>query len=194
MKKQKIISIAGFAGVGKSLFCELLQEELSFLGFTSSVFAFANELKKDCQKRFFDSMGVDIFTCSREVKESVRYILVEEAEKNRTLDPDYYVKLLDNTISGCGHLDYILLADNRFRNELDWVQKNGGYVVYINTYETVGDKKIWVEAANQNELENTAPLEEYSDFYITWEKKNSVQAARHTVKNFIKYLQNHNLL
>lgn len=193
--KQKILAIFGYAGSGKNLFCDLFQEELASFTLTSGIFAFADELKKDCNSRIFSKMSppIDIFSCSREVKESVRHILVEEAEKNRSIDEDYYVKLLAATIEKDKESDYILISDGRYLNELNFVNSLGGYGIYLSAYKRNGLETTFIKAANDTEASNMLAVEANADFYLQWENKECRESARHTVKNFIKYLQNHNL-
>lgn len=194
----KLLSIAGFAGCGKNLFAEVLQQELLTLKQSSHIFAFADALKKDCRKEILDKYNIDILNCSRAEKDSVRHILVERAEANRAHDPDYYVKLIEKELE-LWDVDYAILADNRYANEAKMVQNNGGIVVYISLYTTNQEGcAIFLEPANETEAKSCAAVEKICDYNLKWIKNPENSGAtnqdwvRFSVQRFIRYFQQRN--
>lgn len=207
----KVIGLSGFAGAGKDLFfAELQKADPRFVRF-----ALADELKRELNPFLKQMYGIDIFTCSRELKNKVRPILVEHG-KIRRIDSKgtHWTNILKNQIQAfqVGSPDAIVcVTDIRYdffeNDEVSWIQKEmGGTLVHISRYEMVNihtqdeiyQSRKFQEAPNRDEAENDPKVKAKADYRVEWptilNPDGSVNAEllQPYVTDFIKFLDRKN--
>ncbi len=87
---------------------------------------FADALKHDVVAMGFDKE--DVFYNKQPW---MRALLQAYGQAKRAIDPDYWVKRLDTSISRCGPGHVFLIDDMRFPNELAWVKARGGVTIRL---------------------------------------------------------------
>lgn len=161
-----ILLISGNATSGKDTFFSGLK-----LVFGDSVkrFAFADALKIDTDslaRRIFNKTISDL---SKDEKELFRPILVDYGNIMRKVQPLYWVKQVDDEIKKEDSLDYAIITDCRYENELTFFKENYSCPVkllYIVRYDCFGNI---IPPANEIEKENNSQLKKHIDFSILWE-------------------------
>lgn len=208
----KVIGLSGFAGAGKDLFfAELQKADSRFVRF-----ALADELKRELNPFLKQMYGIDIFTCSRELKNKVRPILVEHG-KIRRIDSKgtHWTNILKNQIQAfcvAAPDAIVCVTDIRYdfyeNDEVSWIQQDmGGTLVHISRYEeeelisihgeTVKRKKFQ-DAPNRDEAENDPKVKAKANYRVEWptilNTDGSVNAEllQPYVTNFIKFLDGKN--
>jgi hypothetical protein len=198
----KVIGICGVAGSGKDTFLELLSRNLPNV----KRFALADNLKAELNPFFKQMYGIDIFTCSREQKDLLRPILVAHGKMKRIESKGrHWVEMLTKQIN-----DYqaknpdsvIVVTDVRYdfydRDEISWLTKEmGGALVHVQrwTHEEDNQRRVYVEAPNQDERENDPKLIRKSDYKVIWptitnsEGKPDLDSLNIYAEEFIKYLR-----
>ena len=170
-----IIGVIGFIGSGKGTVADILVEKKSF-----TKLAFADAVK-DATAAIFgwprallegDTEESRIF---RETKDewwsekTGKYITPRNmlqmmgTEAGRDVfHPDLWILSLEKKIA---MYQNVVISDVRFPNEIDFIQKMGGFVVRVKR----GDDPEWYEAAKRANLEqNTDLMTDYPIHYSEW--------------------------
>lgn len=153
-----IIGICGAAGSGKDTFFLVAQKIIK----DAKRFAFADELKKECNDLLSDNVGISSFTDCPKEKEMIRPLLVYYGTHiRRKLDPNCWVnKIKKSVLSSDRKKQTAFITDVRYPNELEWIHSSGGKCIFINREKIVD--------ANVEEKENNKILVNLCEHSITW--------------------------
>lgn len=89
--------------------------------------AFADRLKKEV----CDALGITLDELTHK-KEILRPLLVEWGRARRTLQQDYWIEMLRQSYEdGPTQFKHLVITDVRYRNEGEWITKQGGIVAYV---------------------------------------------------------------
>lgn len=149
-----LIGIMGKAQTGKDTVAQFLVQEFKF-----EQFAFATALKLFCTNLFCLSYhqlntpeGKQLV--DKHYKKSPREILQQTGDALRSVYNNIWVEQLDRKIVGHPR---VVISDVRFRNEAEYVKKNGGFLIkLVRTDFSIGGK----EAAHvsENDLDRATDL------------------------------------
>jgi hypothetical protein len=180
----KLISISGNATCGKDRMCKYILEEL---GGDAKRYAFADVLKDEVDDFLKKTLGVSAWTSDPVEKEMIRPFLVFwGTDFRRNLDPEYWIKKLDQQLS----TETAVITDLRYLNEYEYVRSFGGKVIYLDRQITSG---VTVGPANSHEAKNNSWLKLNADVCATWltypeTPKGEEQARLFVQKNIIPHL------
>lgn len=115
-----ILLISGNATSGKDTFFTGLK-----LIFGDSVkrFAFADALKIDTSPLAHRIFNKTISSLSKDEKELFRPLLVDYGNIMRKVNPLYWIEQVDNEIKKEDSLDYAIITDCRYENEIEFFKK-----------------------------------------------------------------------
>ena len=169
-----ILGICGVATSGKDTFFHAAQNLLSTEPNKTDCVrvAFADELKYETDAFLTDNIGISSFTKDPTEKELIRPFLVTYGTHiRRKLDQECWIKKLEKRIRRINKAsnEQVLLCvtDVRFKNEVKWVQDQGGKVIHVSREE---DGKI-IPPANKDEEENDPIIKEMADMTLEWKTK-----------------------
>lgn len=126
-----IIGFTGYARVGKDT-------AGGFTGFRRM--AFADALKREMLGFLRNTYQIDVFRCTPDQKELIRWALVGHDRTMRTIYPGYWIEHLESSMPESGD---VVITDVCRQDEAEWIRKNGGKVVWI--------VRPGFEAANEEE-------------------------------------------
>lgn len=123
----KIIGFAGYARAGKDTCADFVKEMFPKVYSRS---AFANRLKYECSLML--SMVSDDFPNLFDDEDKVKYrdFLVFWGRYRRKMQPDYWIEHLEDENHNKVN-SMTIISDVRYLNEIDWINKNGGIVIYV---------------------------------------------------------------
>lgn len=105
------VAICGGMCSGKTTLSQYISNE-----FNLQKFSFADAVKLHASQIF-------------DIQYKDRKLIQDFAEKIKEIDPDIWIKILDKKIK---NLDNIVIDDLRFKNEFDYLRKNGFIIIRIN--------------------------------------------------------------
>ena len=171
-----IIGFAGFARAGKDTCADMVREMFPDV-YTRS--AFANALKDECGLML--SMVDDDFPDLHDDRSKVKYrdFLVFWGKFRRQQQEDYWIKKLNNSEMAKRRKNSksrlgTVISDVRYPNEVDWIHKNGGIVIYIsrpsavpaNSEEHYTVNEILRNGMEDYRIENNGSLEDLKEKVI----------------------------
>ena len=159
----KIIGLTGFATSGKDTFftaINAISKDMNLPEFRR--FAFADQLKQECDSFLLSNVGISAWTTDKESKELVRPFLVTYGTHlRRKLDKNCWINKIKDSVDYCIASDEIpVITDVRDENEARWIKDNDGIIVEI-TRESIGP-------ANDEEKTEFSKLLAYRDFTVSW--------------------------
>jgi len=158
----KLIGVSGFATSGKDT---LFTEASSFLKSSKKKacrFAFADELKNECNDFLLDNIGISAFTKSPIEKEIIRPFLVTYGtDLRRRLDPLCWIKKISSKVSK-KHSEgaFVFVTDVRFLNEAQWIIDSGGFLVHVS--------RSGIGPANTDEHKEFLKYKNLIDLHVKW--------------------------
>lgn len=159
----KLIGITGFARSGKDTLYKSCSKILEDRGEKTVRFAFADALKEECDKFLLDNVGISAFTEKNEEKEIIRPFLVTYGtDIRRKLDENCWIKTIQDRVADYlskGY--YVFVTDVRFKNEAEWIQSNGGFLVNV-ARDSIGP-------ANHEERRQLHLMKTYFKYNIFWD-------------------------
>lgn len=168
----KIIGICGYARSGKNTFARFLGKALkeNFPSKEVREFSFAAPIKSELQDFLFENLGLNSFTEKEEEKRIVRPFLIAYGNAKRKLtNGKHWVEVLEKRVKE-QNPDYALITDLRFaeyeEDEIDWIKKNKGTVIYLERTKGGEEEK----APNEFEAENCPKLKERADIIVREER------------------------
>lgn len=138
-----IIGISGKKGSGKDLFSHFLCEQLIKLGFTVTIRAFADPLKKCCG--IISGQPTCIFYSQTYKNRNAgllnmtnRKLMQKFGDLTRLLDPNIWINLALEPVKS----DILIISDVRFKNEAEAIKNKNGLLVRINSNRAEKDNHI----------------------------------------------------
>jgi len=178
----KIIGISGLARCGKDSFFNVSSKILKESSRESSRFAFADELKLECDNFLKSNTGISAFTEDPEEKELIRPFLVcYGTHIRRKINKNCWISKVENKLNDKKYKNHIVfITDVRYDNEIEWIHSKNGHSIHI---ERVGNK-----APNEEELANDPILKSKSMINLKWRNFNSLNcdSIRSTVEKTLK--------
>jgi hypothetical protein len=162
-KLPRIIGLTGFARSGKDTFftaINMLSRDMNLPDFRR--FAFADELKKECDPFLLNNIGISAWTQENESKELIRPFLVTYGTHiRRKLDQNCWINKIKDSVEYCSDNGEIpVITDVRYENEAQWIKENDGVIVDIIRQSVV--------PANEEEKRESLKLMNYRDFVVSW--------------------------
>lgn len=183
MQSPKILMLGAKKQVGKDTFCQLLKE----LNPTMERVAFADELREYVApiiKKFFGKHPNDL---TPQEKELARPIMIEVGRLARTLNIDYWVKIVADQIkyewttqekSGLDKTIFVC-CDCRYMNEYQYFKREFGADVMLVNIERIGAP----EPTNEEKI-HAPELKKLADVDFTWDTDESFVTLRPQIKYF----------
>jgi len=183
IKLPNIVGAAGCARSGKdtlfALTCEVLSKNKECKIMRAG---FADAVKQDLHQLLVKKVGISAFTEDSKEKELIRGLMVEYGTNlMRKLDEDVWVNRMKLNVDLAKNINATLfITDVRYENEIDWIQENGGVVVYVEQEEK--------KPINKEEEKNDPMLRSKSDFLISWNHvgKEKLKKLKPKVRNLLK--------
>lgn len=175
-----IIGISGLARSGKDTLFKFLSEKLKNSNISSKRLAFADELKEECDDFLKKNIGISAFTEINTEKEIIRPFLVCYGTKvRRRLNKNCWIDRLSNKLKSINQ-DYVFITDVRYKNEIEWVESQGGKTIHIERHGNI--------APNKEELKNDPILKNMSQYRVKW--KNFRETDNLYINNKINSIYN----
>ena len=188
MKEVKILGLCGNARAGKDTFFNISKDLLYKRKVFTGRVAFADELKKECDKFLIKNLSISAFTEDEKEKELIRPFLVTYGTHlRRRLDENCWIKKAEPLVDLFMENQAIpVVTDVRFPNEADWIHSLGGHVIHIN--------RKGFGPANKEEAENEPILIDKSDEKVEWptlgdpktHKKEYINIINKTIRSIFK--------
>jgi hypothetical protein len=166
-----LIAIAGNAFSGKDSLFICLKEILEKENIYAERYGLADELKQEMYDFIKDKFGISTFTSNIKDKNLIRPIIVEYAGAKRSqTNGTYFTNILQPKIeNGIKEGLLPIITDLRFdefpQDELYWLRKNNGILVYVTRLLQDGQP---VPPFNKFEKENNEKLYLAADHRLTW--------------------------
>lgn len=159
-----IIGVAGRARSGKDTFAILAKQVLLKTDQKIAKAGFADSVKDDLHKLLVQKCGISAFTEIDEEKKLIRPLLVSYGtDLMRTLNEDVWINRMQPRLDLAKNIKAALfITDVRYKNEIEWIKKEGGKVVYIDQENN--------PPANKEEKKNDPILKEHADIILSWQK------------------------
>lgn len=195
---KKIYGIAGSAGSGKDTFYRIANKILAEKGLSSIRFSFGDFIKQELHSFILSQYNIDILSCSREEKNSIRSIIIEHGRIRRRLTNGsaYYGQLnkyIQENKSLLSNYDYSFITDVRFKeypfDEVDYVKSIGGKIIYLTKIDEHGKK---IQPIIPAEMENDPKLIASAEYYLEWPDNLSDSECEVYIKNFFSHIKNGN--
>lgn len=162
--KIPLIGLTGYARSGKDTFFQFANLVTSSANnYECQRFAFADELKKECDNFLKETLGISAFTSDSKEKEVIRPFLVFWGTKiRREQNPNCWIdKIKDDVMYWINKGNTAIITDVRYVNEVQWVKSLGGKIVNI-VRQDIGP-------ANEEEWSQGELMKAYTDHFINWE-------------------------
>ena len=138
-----IISFGGKMMVGKTTSANYLVDKKSFIKLS-----FADKIKEIARNYFGWDGAKD---------EKGRKLLQEIGDVGRAYDANIWIKYVEGKMQSLQNFDKIenfTIDDVRFKNEIDWIEKNNGIVIKISRNSKYSINLHGVSHISENELNN----------------------------------------
>jgi hypothetical protein len=189
MKNKIIIGIGGVARVGKNLFADIMSNILKEkYNKSCKSFALAYYLKKDCEEFIRQKLNMNVWSELTQEKDVFRPMLVwYGGVKRKQTQGRYWIEMLQKDIE-TSEADINIITDIRYsvydKDEVYWIKNEmNGTLIHLSKYSFLGvktnrfqqpqQKKVYVEAANDQEMINDPIVKRNSDIQIEWEDASS---------------------
>ena len=174
----KLIGISGFATSGKDTLFKESSLFLNSLGKNASRFAFADELKAECDEFLLNNVGISAFTKNPVEKEIIRPFLVTYGtDLRRRLDPSCWIKKISQKVSIESKQSFVFVTDVRFLNEAQWILDSGGFLVHVS--------RSGIGPANGDEHKEFLKYKKLIDLHIKWPSTNEPKLYLNNFFNFL---------
>jgi hypothetical protein len=163
MTTKHIIAIAGNARCGKDTLGKNFSYLLKEYGIKSSLYSFADELKRETDDFLKQTLGISSYTDDDNEKAIIRPFLVFwGTEIRRKLNPTIWV---DKVLERIKEDEVAIITDLRFENELEFVKSHNGSIIYLSRVNEDGSQ---VPPANSYEESNNNIIAAQADSNFTW--------------------------
>ena len=149
-----IIGLLGHQGVGKNYLAEYIYNIISEKNKKVIILAFADHFKIDCIAKHNIEYEKVFNNKDYETRQLLQKIGTEEGRNKYGLD--IWINILYNWIKILNvrnKIDYFIISDVRFQNEVNWIKKLNGIVIKINAPNR-HNKCLLKESENNREILN----------------------------------------
>lgn len=158
-----IIGISGVARSGKDTLANNFVKIFKHLGIKAKRYAFADELKREVRPFLKKKTGLDSFTQNDDEKKMIRPFLVAYGTHiRRALNENCWIDTLSSYLKDD---EIAIISDVRYKNEADWIQKNG-FLIHI---ARLDKENNLIEPANPEELKNDPILQAQANLSYVWQ-------------------------
>lgn len=158
-----IIGISGVARSGKDTLANNFVKIFKHLGIKAKRYAFADELKREVRTFLKKKTGLDSFTQNDDEKKMIRPFLVAYGTHiRRALNENCWIDTLSSYLK---NNEIAIISDVRYKNEADWIQKNG-FLIHI---ARLDKENNLIKPANSEELENDPILQAQANLSYVWQ-------------------------
>jgi hypothetical protein len=158
-----IIGISGVARSGKDTLANNFVKIFKYLGVKAKRYAFADELKREVRPFLKKKTGLDSFTQNDDEKKMIRPFLVAYGTHiRRALNENCWIDTLSSYLK---NNEIAIISDVRYKNEADWIQKNG-FLIHI---ARLDKENNLIKPANSEELENDPILQAQANLSYVWQ-------------------------
>lgn len=195
LQNVKCIGICGVATAGKDTFFALLKEYLAEHGIVLKRFALADKLKDEIDPYLKGQFGISAWTTNPEEKRLIRPSLVAHGfVRRQQTKGQHWTKLLEQPLAEAMSQGIVpAVTDIRYaeyaEDEVYWVRKFGGRLVYITRYR-IDPRGRWdfVQPPNEDEARNDPKLRAQADHVIEWDTvgQPTLENLREHIEGFIK--------
>ena len=128
-----IIGLSGLARCGKDSFFSFAKDFFLKNDIECKRFAFADELKAECEDFLLKNFSISPWTDDDEEKKIIRPLLVSYGMAKREISNGTYwvLKIKKQIEDFSGVKNYSIITDVRFKNEVDIINKLGGITIHI---------------------------------------------------------------
>lgn len=172
--KKLLISLSGYAGVGKNLFASLLSQYLKTnYSLSCAEASFAEDLRKELGPVVKKHFNLNTWTSDQEEKSLLRPLMVSWAhiKREQTIGLYWINKTVPKIEKAFKTNDIVIITDCRFASypydELNFAKENG-VLVYISKFTTENGEAIFTQAPNETEKANTPKIALQSDYSVSW--------------------------
>tara|TARA_A100001015_G_scaffold286842_1_gene356000 strand:- start:1817 stop:2383 length:567 start_codon:yes stop_codon:yes gene_type:complete len=147
----KIIGLLGNQGVGKSYISQYISDELYKLNKKSIILAFADHFKIDCVCKHNIEYNRVFGDKDLESRKLLQKVGTEEGRD--VFGQNIWINVVENWIKVfySRGIEYFIISDVRFLNEVEWIKSINGIVIKINAPER---HKICLKKESNNNLDN----------------------------------------
>ena len=158
-----IIGISGVARSGKDTLANHFVNIFKSLDIKAKRYAFADELKREVRPFLKKKTGLDSFTQKDDEKKIIRPFLVAYGTHiRRALNENCWIETLSKFLK---QNEIAIVSDVRYKNEADWIQKNG-FLIHI---ARLDKENNLVKPANDEERENDPILQAQANLSYVWQ-------------------------
>tara|TARA_Y100000361_G_C11141750_1_gene335524 strand:+ start:577 stop:1128 length:552 start_codon:yes stop_codon:yes gene_type:complete len=128
-----IIGLSGLARCGKDSFFSFAEKYFLEKGEQCKRFAFADELKRECEEFLLKNFSISPWTDEDEEKKIIRPLLVSYGMAKREISNGTYwvLKIQKQVEEFSNDKTHSVITDVRFKNEVDIINKLGGITIHI---------------------------------------------------------------
>lgn len=161
LRSNTLIGVTGFATSGKDTLYTICRNNLPN-SFNTKRYAFADELKAECDGFLLENVGISAFTSDPYEKEIIRPLLVTYGTHiRRKLDQNCWINRLEERIRSDALSDHLIfITDVRFENEAVWIKNHGGLIINV--------QREGIGPANADEEEQSYLLKKHTSFSVEW--------------------------
>lgn len=187
----KMIGITGVARSGKDTFYSILKKYLKEKNIDSERIALADQLKKELEDFVEEKFKININKCDGSNKELIRPLMVAYGKCRRVqTEGKYWTSLAEDKVKEFKKKNIVpIITDIRYieykDDEYAWLKNHNGILIHISRKLDDGS---FVPPANIEEKSNDNKLKAVSDFCISWETCQDVNALYELVQKNLKYI------
>jgi hypothetical protein len=198
LNQTHIIGIGSSAQQGKDTFFQLFKDKTKNF-FPCCRFALADELKASMRPQILREYGIDLFSCTIQEKESIRFLLIEEGRKKRENTKGlHWINCLEKTLDISEILSpknpsktLIFVTDIRYPEEVSWIKNKRGTLLNIQKILSDGNLK---PITIPDEIVNSPIVKKQADYLIEWPETPDFGLLDVFVENFLEFLTKKSIL
>jgi hypothetical protein len=158
-----IIGVSGVARSGKDTLANNFVKIFKKIGIKAKRYALADELKREVRPFLKKKTGLNSFTQNDDEKKIIRPFLVAYGTHiRRALNEDCWIDSLSSYLKKD---EIAIISDVRYKNEADWIQKNG-FLIHISRLDKENNR---IKPANAEEIENDPILQSKANVSFVWQ-------------------------
>jgi len=142
----RVIGLSGKLGSGKDFYADIIKKTITK---DILVLTFADQIKINVMTKH----GLPREHVYENKTSDTRLLLQKEGLGGREIDPEIWIKYLDSwmQVHASRGIETIIITDVRFKNEVEFVHKNGGIVIRIDAPDR-NHERLSKESGDNKEL------------------------------------------